>query len=156
MKIPDILNLLALIISLASLIVAIVALTAAKRVAAISISRPLVMQHLYELVEYIHGRKLDTDLAKDIDRLYDEIGKVRAKQFVLRQAGFGGRLDDLESKVTAFITLRNELRTRTQSVTPAEVERLSQLVYAVDKTLQALLRDIEPKLEFVFKDPFRE
>ena len=156
MKIPDILNLLALVISLASLIVAIVALWAAKRVAAISISTPLVLQHLYELVEYLHGRKLDTDLAKDIERLYDEIRKVREKRFVLRQAGFGGRLDDLESKVTAFLTLRNELSTRRSSVTPAEVEALSQLVYEVDKTLQGLLHDIEPKLELVFKDPFRE
>ena len=155
MKIPDLLNLLALVISLASLVVSIVALSAAKRVAAISISTPLVLEHLYELVEYLNKRKLDSDLAKDVDRLFEEIAKVREKSFVLRQAGFGSRLDEFESKVKAFSTLCKQLQGRAANVTPAETETLMQRTYEVDKTLQALLRDIEPKLESVFKDPFR-
>jgi hypothetical protein len=158
MQTQDVVNVIlsgaSLVVAIASLIVAIVAFGVSRRVAAITISTPLVLQHLYDLVEYLHGRKRITDLQQDVQRLFDELRKVRQKSFILRQAGFGSRLDDLEVRAKAFGTLRDELAARQGSVTEAEGKELTQRALRIDEAVQALLQEIEPKLDGVFKDPF--
>ena len=141
-------------LSSVSLVVAIVALVVSKRVAAISVSTPLVIQKLYELVEYFQGRQLGKDLGEDIKRMSEDLTILRQRGFILRQAGFGDRLEDLERKATAFRDLSKELLPRADSVTEAEAKEVSERANRFAEALQALLNDLEPKLERVFKDPF--
>src|ERR1700730_6050054 len=98
MQWQDVLN---ITLSSVSLVVAIVALMVSKRVAAISISSSLVIQKLYELVEYFQGRHLGKDLKDDTKRTSDDLVMLRQRGFILRQAGFGERLEDLEAKALA-------------------------------------------------------
>lgn len=144
-----------LIVALASLTIAITALRISGRIAAISISRPFVIQELYELYEYIETRRLGTDLEKDIERLFSEIDRVRAKRLILEQAGFGKRLEEMEQRISEFSSLRKQLQDA-GTWTPEQGRALTNAAVTIDQVLQSLLRDIEPQLRRVMTNPLRD
>jgi hypothetical protein len=144
-----------LVVAAVSLTIAIAALRISGRIAAASISRPFVIQQLYELYEYIATRRLDTDLDKDIDRLFNEIERVRTKRLILEQAGFGRRLEEMEQRIHEFSALRPRLA-EAGTWTEEEGRALTTTAAAIDRVLQALLRDIEPQLRKVMTNPLKD
>jgi hypothetical protein len=143
-----------LIVSIVSLIVALTALVISKKLAAQSITTPVVVNELYDLCSYISQRNLSSKLEQDIDRLFSEINKIREKSFILRQAGFSEHIESIESSLTKFLVLRKELQNNPDLVKEKGKEMTGHAA-EVDKKIQALLYAVEPGLEKVFKNPFK-
>lgn len=147
-----------LIVALTSLVVAGIALIVANRAAAMGIAMPFVIQELYELYEYIETRRLGTDLAADVDRLFDEVKRIGEKRIMLELAGFGNRLVELDARKDAFARTRREILDAqgAGAYTEDQGHELTQAAAAIDRTVQALLREIEPQLSLVMKNPLRK
>jgi hypothetical protein len=147
-----------LIVALTSLVVAGVALIVANRVAAMGIAMPFVIQELYELYEYIETRRLGTDLAADVDRLFDEIKRIGEKRIMLELAGFREQLTELDARKEEFARIRRKLMQAQEAgtYTDDQGQELTQAAVAIDQTVQDLLRAIEPQLSLVMKNPLKK
>jgi hypothetical protein len=156
-EVLQVIDLANLTVALSSLVIALVALRVSNRVATASITQPFVIQELYELYEYVSTRRLGSDPVADVPRLFEEIGRVRSRRLILEQAGFGDRMAELEAKIHEFSELRGELEIaqRAGALTEEQGKKLGQAAAAIDYALQALLRDIEPQLRSVMKNPLR-
>ena len=155
-KLIDVAN---LIFAGTSFIVALVALKISNKVARMSISRPFVIEKLHDLFEYLKTRRLSDDPIKDVDRLMDEVQRIRRLTLVLEQAGFGLRVHELEAKVLAFSETRKELEvvlTSGNQITEEQRRKLLKTAGEMDKPLQALLADIETMLRKIMKDPIKD
>lgn len=149
------LNVLGLVVASGSLVVSLIAFRVAKDHAATSIAAPLALQELYEITSYFDGRKLDSDLAKDWERLVSEIALIRRKDFILRKTGFSRELDLLEEAVARFVRDREGIVAVGANATDEDGRRLSARIADVDQGVQSLLKSIRTRMDELYTDPFR-
>ena len=147
-----------LFISGASLVVSLVALVIANRIAVVNVSAPMILEELYRMAEYLDSRKLNPDPVKDMDRFLAEIELVRKKDFILKKTGFGPDLESIEASVRHLVKTRTvaEQEQQTGTLSPEAGQAYLHAIATTDEKLQTLLRSIRTKLDRVYEDPFEK
>jgi hypothetical protein len=152
MNIADFAN---LIVATASLIVALVALVIAKRLAQGSASAPMIIQQLYELVSYFDSYTPEQiDVIKRSEEVKADWQELRKRQFILRHVGFQQEIDNIEILIGLYNDQKRKIKAAGNTPSEEEAREFLNRIAAVDLSVQNLLSAIEPKLALVIDDPF--
>lgn len=148
----------AIVVAVAALLLAGWALRVSGGLARKSSSRPFVLEKIYDLYVYRKNRHLDPQgpLAADFDRLVTELQMIRAATPILEAGGLGAAVAAIEHQATRFGAIRNELIAAGAQPSADEGARLTAAAAALDRAVQDLLDDLEPKLKRALRDPFDE
>ena len=99
----------ALTVSGISLIISLIAFRISKSQTKASIGKPIIMQELLELSEYLHSRRNPLDVEERIGEIIDSAKLVQTKEFILRKSGFYREFEDHKSANQLFQSLRKEI-----------------------------------------------
>ena len=94
----------ALAVSAVSLIVSLIAFRISKSQTKASIGKPILIQELLELSEYLHSRRSPLDVRERINEIIDSAKLVQTKEFILKKSGFE---DEFKKHKKFFIRIFN-------------------------------------------------
>lgn len=149
---------LSLLVSVTSLIVSLFALLVSISLTRASITKPLVLQKLLELSQYLHSRAKPTSKEELLDEIMDSVLQIRMNGLILKKAGFENELNTHVSAVQKFLRIRNEiLSLQAKGILSSEKdEELITSAQNIEQANEALFKKIDERFEKIMKDPFEK